>query len=129
MPSLDTNCLLRWLLGDVPEQAALVTDLVNSGENIIVEDAALIETVFVLEKLKKISREAIGQAVTAVIRKSTILCNGRLFNEVIPIYATHPKLSFVDCYLDVMARRAGAVPLFTFDRKMAGQLSGTELLS
>jgi predicted nucleic-acid-binding protein len=129
MPSLDTNCLLRWLLGDVPEQAALVTALVNSGENIVVEDAALIETVFVLEKLKKISREAIGQAVTAVVRKSTILCNGGLFNEVIPIYATHPKLSFVDCYLDVMARRNGAVPLFTFDRKMAGQLSGTELLS
>jgi predicted nucleic-acid-binding protein len=25
MPSLDTNCLLRWLLDDVPEQTAIIT--------------------------------------------------------------------------------------------------------
>ena len=56
MPSLDTNCLLRWLLGDIPEQTALVTALVNSGEDIAVADAALIETIFVLEKLKNKQR-------------------------------------------------------------------------
>jgi len=63
-----------------------------------VEDAALIETVFVLEKLKKIRRNTIAQA-------------------------------FVDCYLEALARRNGAAPLYTFDHKLASQLSGAQLLS
>jgi predicted nucleic-acid-binding protein len=129
MPSLDTNCLLRWLLGDVPEQTELVTALLNSEESFAVADAALIETVFVLEKLKKISRETIEKAVTAVIGSDTILCNRELFIEILPIYTGHPKLSFVDCYLEVLARRTGFAPLLTFDEKLANQLSGAKLLS
>jgi predicted nucleic-acid-binding protein len=129
MPSLDTNCLLRWILRDVPEQAALVAALVNSGEIIAVADAALIETVFVLEKLKKISRETIGKAVMAVIGNAVISCSRELFMEALPVYIGHSKLSFVDCYLEVLARRTGAMPLLTFDKKLAGQLSGAQLLS
>ena len=129
MPSLDTNCLLRWLLNDLPEQTSLVTALVDSGKSFTVADAALIETVFVLEKLKKISRETIEKAVKAVIEKDSILCNRELFIEIFPIYTGHPKLSFVDCYLEVLARRTETAPLLTFDQKLAKQLSGTQLLS
>ena len=129
MPSLDTNCLLRWLLGDIPEQAALVTAVVNSGENVVLADAALIETVFVLDKIKKISRKTIEKAIVAVMGIDSISCNREIFIEVFPIYIKHPKLSFVDCYLDVLARRTGATPLLTFDKKLANQLSGTRLLS
>ena len=129
MPSLDTNCLLRWLLSDMPEQTALVTDLINSGKNVTVADAAIIETVFVLEKLKRISRETIEKAVVAVIEKDSILCNRELFIEVLSVYTRHPKLSFVDCYLEVLARKTGATPLLTFDQKLANQLSGAQLLS
>lgn len=128
MPSLDTNCLLRWLLGDIPEQTASVTAFINSGKSVVVADVALIETVFVLEKIKKISRETIEKAILAVIQKETILCNRELFIEILPLYTGHPKLSFVDCYLEVLARRTDAAPLLTFDRKLANQLSGTQLL-
>jgi len=129
MPSIDTNCLLRWLLGDVPEQTALVTALVDSGENIVVADAALIETVFVLEKVKKIRRETISKAIMAVTRKKTIRCNRELFEEILPVYASCPKLSFVDCYLETLARRSAALPLLTFDKKVANQLPDARLLS
>jgi predicted nucleic-acid-binding protein len=128
MPSLDTNCLLRWLLGDIPEQAKLVSDLFDSGEPVVVSDVALIETVFVLEKLKKIGREVIAQAVAAVIGKDTVLCNRELFTAILPLYTNNPKLSFVDCYLAALAQRTGAAPLLTFDRKLANQLPDTRLL-
>jgi predicted nucleic-acid-binding protein len=52
--SLDTNCLLRWLLGDLPEQAEAVTRLLASQETFAVADAVIIEVVFVLEKIKKL---------------------------------------------------------------------------
>jgi len=129
MPSLDTNCLLRWLLGDIPEQKALVTALIDSGESFTVADAALIETIFVLEKLKKINRETIEKAVMAVIGNGAILCNRELFIGALSFYTKHPKLSFVDCYLEVMARMTGAAPLLTFDKKLANQLPGAQLLS
>jgi predicted nucleic-acid-binding protein len=129
MPSLDTNCILRWLLEDIPEQKDLITALVDSGESFTVADAALIETVFVLEKLKRISRETIKKAVMAIIGKDTILCNRELFIEVLSIYTKHQKLSFVDCYLEALARKTNTAPLLTFDKKLANQLSGAQLLS
>jgi predicted nucleic-acid-binding protein len=87
-----------------------------------------IETAFVLEKIKKISRETIKKAVLAIFEKDNILCNRGIFIEILSVYTSHPKLSFVDCYLEVLARSSGAVPLLTFDKKMGYQLSGTKLL-
>jgi predicted nucleic-acid-binding protein len=63
--SLDTNCLLRWLLEDVPEQTEAISRLLDSPEIFAVADAAIIEAVFVLEKIKKIERELIHKAVLA----------------------------------------------------------------
>ena len=65
----------------------------------------------------------------AVIWNKAISCNHELFIEVLPIYSKHPKLSFVDCYLEVLARRTNNAPLLTFDKKLANQLSGVQLLS
>jgi len=50
MPSLDTNCLLRLILEDEPDHTAIITNIINSEENLVVADVALIEMVFVLEK-------------------------------------------------------------------------------
>ncbi|MFT4052343.1 MAG: hypothetical protein QM677_08855 [Microbacterium sp.] len=46
-PSLDANCLLRWLLDDVPEQTARVDALRAADPRVTVPDVALIEVVFV----------------------------------------------------------------------------------
>jgi len=129
MPSIDTNCVLRWLLDDVPEQTKLITALIDSGESIVLSDVALIETVYVLEKIMKISRETIEKSIMAVIKKDAIICNRELFIEILPVYTEHSKLSFVDCYLEVFARKTKDVPLLTFDKKLAKQLSGAQLLS
>ena len=128
MPSLDTNCILRWLLDDVPEHTVIMTKLINSEEIFSVADAALIEVIFVLEKLKKISRDSIKKAITVVIEKNNILCNKELFIEILPIYTNHHKLSIVDCYLETTARITNNVPLLTFDEKLANQLSDAQLL-
>jgi len=116
-------------LGDIPEQTTLVSSVINSGKDVAVADVALIETIFVLEKLKKISRETIAKAVNVITSTDNIKCNRELFMEILPIYTNHPKLSFVDCYLEVLARNTGNAPLLTFDQKLAKQLSGTQLIS
>jgi predicted nucleic-acid-binding protein len=128
LPSLDTNCLLRWVLGDVPEQTVLMNDLIASGKSLTAADAVLIETIFVLEKVKKISRDSVEQALMVIIGQATIKCRRELFTEALSLYRVHPKLSFIDCYLSVLARQTGEDPLFTFDQKLAKQLPGVTLL-
>jgi predicted nucleic-acid-binding protein len=120
--SLDTNCLLRWLLGDVPEQTEAITRLLDSPEIFVAADAAVIEVVFVLEKVKKIDRDLIQKAVLAIMTQANIKCSREIFEEVMPSYVNHPKLSFTDCYLSVLAKRDNALPLYTFDRKLSNQL-------
>jgi predicted nucleic-acid-binding protein len=129
LASLDTNGLLRWILGDVPEQTAVMNDLISSGINLTAPDAVLIEMVFVLEKVKKISRVAVEKALMVIVGQANIKCSRDLFTEALPLYRVHPKLSFIDCYLSVLARRTGTDPLYTFDQKLAHQLPGVTLLN
>jgi predicted nucleic acid-binding protein len=126
--SLDTNCLLRWLLGDVPEQTEAVNRLLDSLETFVVLDAALIEVIFVLEKIKKIERSLIQKAVQVIMAQANIKCSQEVFEETMPLYVDHPKLSITDCYLSVLAKRDKALPLYTFDRKLSNQL-GAKLVS
>jgi predicted nucleic acid-binding protein len=120
--SLDTNCLLRWLLGDLPEQIEAVTKLLASPETFLVADATIIEVIFVLEKIKKIDRKLIQKAVLAIMAQANIKCSREVFEETMSVYVSHPKLSVTDCYLSVLARRDKALPLYTFDRKLSNQL-------
>jgi predicted nucleic-acid-binding protein len=110
-------------LGDIPEQAEIVAGLLNSPETFYVADPAIIELIFVLEKVKKIDRELIQKAVSAIMSQSNIKCSREIFEETMPLYAEHSKLSVTDCYLSVSAQKRGALPLLTFDRKLASQLS------
>ncbi|MDR3201152.1 MAG: hypothetical protein LBT68_06790, partial [Spirochaetales bacterium] len=80
-------------------------------------------------KVKKIGRAAINQAVLAVMTQSHIKCNREIFRDTLPLYVKHPKLSFVDCYLCVVAERSDAAPLLTFDEKLAKQIPAAGLLT
>ncbi|WP_440297617.1 PIN domain-containing protein [Humibacter sp.] len=129
MPSLDTNVLLRWLLNDVPAASARAERLIASGDPLRIEDAALIEVVYVLETVMRSSREAIRDTVRLVISTGNLDLDRPLWNELADVYVEHPKLSAVDVYLALRARENGVTPLLTFDRKLASQLDEAELLT
>lgn len=128
MPSVDTNVLLRWLLADVAEQAARVDRLLASGERFRVDDAALIETVFVLERVTKLTRGLVIDAIRTLMSTAALDLDRERWGEAISLYAQYPKLSIADVYLAVRAREAGDTPLYTFDRKLATQLDVAELV-
>lgn len=128
MPSLDTNALLRWLIADVPVQAARVDALLASGERFVIHDTALIETAFVLERVMLLSRAAVADAIGTVISTAGLDVNRARWRAVMDAYTSHPKLSVTDLYLAEWARASQATPLYTFDRKLAAQQDGVELL-
>lgn len=128
MPSLDTNVLLRWLLDDVPEQTAAADELMSSGARLTVPDVALTETVYVLERVVGLSRATVALSVETVLGVASVDVDRALWREVLADYLRHPKVPVTDSYLAAAARAAGGTPLWTFDRKFARQIEGSELL-
>ena len=126
---LDTCVALRTMLGDVAEQSKKAVKLLNrEGVRYYISDMMVFEAVFVMEKKMGLSRETIVESLEEFLEGKNI-CNGTgIFDGVFGMYLEHPKLSFADCYLAVQAGGQGTTPLWTFDRKLAGQAEEAELV-
>ena len=126
--SLDANVLLRWLLNDIPAQAAAVDSLFAKAGKFHVSDLAIIEVAYILEKMLSFPRSLVAENLLQVLEHPKCLCNVRMFSRAISRYTENPKLSLVDCCLATYAVLNNATPLYTFDKKLANQLEGAALL-
>ena len=58
--SIDTNIVLRCILGDVPEQRLLATNLLKSANSIhYLSNQALLECIYVLEMTEEMTRQEV----------------------------------------------------------------------
>lgn len=128
MPSVDTNVLLCWLIADVPHQAERIDALLKTGERFVIHDAVLIETVFVLERIMLLSRATITDAIQTGLSTESFDVDRSRWSSVMDLYPNYPKLSITGLYLAEWARTTRSAPLYTFDKKLAGQQAGVELL-
>ena len=128
--SLDTNIILRFILGDVPEQCLKIQDLLMR-QNVMydVADLVITEAVYVMQSTYGLSREKIVDGLQKLLWFPEINYNRNLFDQVFPMYLEHPKLSFNDCCLVVYANLNEAEPLWTFDQKLARQMPGAKMLA
>ena len=130
--SLDTNLIVHYIAGDIPEQRKKVETLLKTpGMVHRIESLTITETVYVLEKAYASTREeTINQLNFFLARFSDhISYDHHLTSKVFPFYLAHPKLSFDDCYLAALAELNNATPLYTFDKKLANQHPAAKLLS
>ncbi len=127
--SLDTNIILRFILGDVPEQCLKIQDLLMR-QNVMydVADLVITKAVYVMQSTYGLSREKIVDGLQKLLWFPEINYNRNLFDQVFPMYLEHPKLSFNDCCLVVYANLNEAEPLWTFDQKLARQMPGAKML-
>ncbi len=122
MKSLDTNITLRLLLRDVPEQLDKVLNLIDSSKanSLRLEDAVLFECVWIMSgKMYRFDRQLVGKLLLGLTSIPQIICNKAMLEKAIPLYVSHKKISFVDACLTAYAESNNAVPLLTFDRKLA----------
>jgi len=122
MRTLDTSCLLRWLMRDDPAATATMDALVAAGSPVRVPDVVLIESVYVLESHYRLTRTQVAPAVRLVLGQAAFDLDRSLWADILDLYLTHPKLSVTDLYLACDATRRGDVPLLTFDKKLISQL-------
>ena len=116
MKSLDTNVILRFLLRDVPAQAARAESAATSPD-VYVTDVAITETVFVLEKYYEASRSEIVSSLTAFLALPNLISNAAMFMDVFELYEARATLSIVDCYAAIEAKE-WQNELATFDKKL-----------
>ncbi len=118
--SLDTNIVLRWILGDVTGQTEITDKLLNSGKNLRVSQLVIAEVVYILEA-KGFSRNEIYQTTTRVLAQRDLYIERSIISPALDMYLEHPGVSFVDACLVFDAQENSAVPLYTFDRKLANK--------
>ena len=127
--SLDTSIIVRILVRDDLSARRKALKLLGQNLTFVVTDLAISETVYVLETVYRKSRpEVIDLLAFFLSRYDNIKYNHSLTAAVFPFYLDHPKLSFNDCCLSVLAELNHAEPLFTFDKSLAKQSPSAKLL-
>jgi predicted nucleic-acid-binding protein len=126
MRAVDTNVLVRMLARDDPKQARAADDFVVPGAWVSL--LALAETFWVLTTVYARDAAEIGASVEQLLNhKDLVLQDREVVAAALEIFRSRPALGFTDCVLLEVARKAGHLPLGTFDRNL-GKIDGAEKL-
>jgi predicted nucleic-acid-binding protein len=126
MRAVDTNVLVRLITRDQPKQVASAEDFVSKGAWVSL--LALAETTWVLSAVYDLRPPAIAIAIDMLlVNQDLTLQDADVVSAALVDFRKKPALGFSDCLLLEMARKAGHLPLGTFDRDL-GKLHGAERL-
>jgi predicted nucleic-acid-binding protein len=124
--SVDTNVLVRLITRDDRTQVAAAEAFVANGA--WVPHLALAEATWVLASVYDRGPEAIVTAIEMLLNHQHLtLQDSDAVAAAIERFRRRPATGFSDCLILEVARKAGHVPLGTFDRDL-GKLDGAEKL-
>jgi len=126
MHAIDTNVLVRLLVRDAPRQFDVAETFIAKGA--WVSHVVLVETLWVLDAVYERSAEQIGAAVERLLAHADLtLQDADVVAAALGQFRAKPALGFSDCLVLEIARKAGHVPLGTFDRQL-GKVAGAHRL-
>lgn len=127
MRAIDTNVVVRLATRDDARQTRAADECIAPGA--WVSHVVLAEAVWVLMSLYGASRAAVAEAVGELLDHATIVVqDADVVRAALDSFTPSKKLSFTDCLILEIARKAGHMPLCTFDRDL-GKLDGVERLA
>jgi predicted nucleic-acid-binding protein len=126
MRAVDTNVLVRLLSRDDARHTAAAESFVAGGA--WVSHLVLAEAMWVLAAVYERGSGEIARAVEMLLqhRQLTIQDSG-VVEAALEQFRKRPALGFSDCLVVEIARKAGHLPLGSFDRDL-GRLPGVERL-
>ena len=123
MHAVDTNLLVRLLVRDDSDQVNAAEAFVSRGA--WVSHLVLAETLWVLDAVYNRSPAQISNAIDRLLNhKELTLQDPDVVALALNHFRTRPSLGFSDCLVLEIARKAGHLPLGTFDRNVS-KLNGT----
>ena len=126
MRAVDTNVLVRLIARDDPEQVAAAEAFVERGA--WVPHLVLAEAVWVLSTVYDRGATEIAAVIDRLLEhRQLTIQDADVVTAAIAQFRNRPALGFSDCLVLAIARKAGHLPLGTFDRGL-GKLDDVERL-
>jgi predicted nucleic-acid-binding protein len=118
MRAIDTNVLVRLIARDDAEQNQQAEGFVEKGAWVSV--LALAEAIWVLGSVYDLSAARLATVIELLLdHKDLMLQDSDVVEAALELFRSRPALKFTDCLILHLARRAGHLPLGTFDRPLA----------
>jgi len=122
MRAVDTNVLVRLITRDDPRQAASADRFIADGAWVSV--LALSEATWVLATLYGRNPDQLATAIEMLLNhEHLVIQDSDIVFAALDLFRSRPALGFSDCMMLQLARKAGHLPLGTFDRRL-GKLEG-----
>lgn len=126
MRAVDTNVLVRLVTRDDPEQVAAAEAFVARGA--WVPHLVLAEAVGVLSSVYELGSADIALAVEMLLNHTDLTVqDSDAVTAALARYRKKASLTFSECLVLEVARKAGHLPLGTFDRELS-KLDGAQRL-
>ena len=118
MLAVDTNVLVRLVARDDADQVAAAEDFVSRGA--WVSHLVLAETIWVLDSVYELSRVQIATTVEMLLNhRDLTVQDTEVVNSALVHFRKRSMVAFSDCLVLEIARKAGHIPVGTFDREFA----------
>jgi len=126
MHAADTNVLVRLFSREDERQALVADEFVRKA--VWVSHLVLAETLWVLERTYRFDSSKIAAIVDVLLKHETMtLQDADVVAAALDHFRGNARVGFSDCLVLEIARKAGHLPLGTFDRDLS-KLDGTERL-
>jgi predicted nucleic-acid-binding protein len=126
MRAVDTNLLIRFWIRDDLDQVKVAERFIAAGAWVPL--VALAEAIWVLQAVYKRPVRDLSEAVEMLLQhENLVVQDADVVEAALRQFRAKPTLGFSDCLILEGARKAGHLPLGTFDRKL-GKLDGAEIL-
>ena len=126
MRAVDSNIVVRLITRDHPTQVDSAEQFVEPGAWVSL--LALAESVWVLKAIYARDPEEIASAIDYFLNHKTLtLQDSEVVRAALDNFRSHRKLGFADCLMVEIARKAGHLPLGTFDLDLS-KLDGAEMI-
>ncbi len=124
MRAVDTNVLVRLITRDDARQAASADAFIRKGAWVSL--LALAEAVWVLAAVYERKAAGLVTAIEMLLNhEHLVLQDADAVEAALNLFRARPSLGFSDCLLLQVARKAGHLPLGTFDRGL-GKMEGAQ---
>lgn len=118
MRAIDTNVLVRLVVRDDADQVRVAEEFIAGGA--WVSHLVLAETTWVLDAVYDRSVEQIATAIDMLLNHEHLTVqDADVVAAATQNFRKRPALGFSDCLVLEIARKAGHLPLGTFDRDLA----------
>jgi predicted nucleic-acid-binding protein len=115
---VDTDVLVRHLIGDPPNVAARATAYIQREPELFLADLVIANTIHVLESFYEIERANICDAMRAlIVMESARVIDEYLLLRALEIYEKE-RLGFGESYLIACAESTGVAHIASFDQSL-----------